>query len=407
MKRLTALLFLSITATVHAQIDPFLLKNGVGDTIQQGLNMDAIYDRPFLDLGKTPVSIGGYMEANWQHIATDGVSEGHQFQFRRMTLFVSSGIGKNLKFMGEIELEDGGKEIAIEFASLDVTFHPLFNLRGGIIMNPIGAFNENHDGPKWEFTDRPISATQMLPATWSTVGFGLFGKTYKKDWMLGYELYLSGGFDDTIIDNSENKTFLPASKEHAGRFDKSAGGTPLTTVKLAVKHTAFGELGLSYMGGIYNNFEEDANKIDDKRRLKVMAVDYNHTLPVWDTFVTGEWAWVQVDIPETYTQHYGNKQYGGFLDVVQPILKKRMLGWENANLNLACRLEYVDWNVGRFKETGYRIGDEIWNIMPGISFRPSQQTIFRLNYHIRQESDLHNNPPEKTGGFSLGVASYF
>ena len=47
------------------------------------------------------------MEANWQHLGTDGVSEGHQFQFRRMTLFVSSTIGKRLKFLSEIEFEDG------------------------------------------------------------------------------------------------------------------------------------------------------------------------------------------------------------------------------------------------------------------------------------------------------------
>lgn len=369
--------------------------------------MDAVYDRPHINLGKTPVSIGGYMEANWQHIGTDGISEGHQFQMRRLTLFVSSSIGNRLKFMSEIEFEDGGKEIAIEFASLDIVLHPLLNLRGGIIMNPIGAFNENHDGPKWEFMDRPISATQMLPATWSNVGFGVFGKTYKKDWMWGYELYLSGGFDDTIIDNAENKTFLPASKNNSERFDKSASGTPLTTAKIATRHTRFGELGLSYMGGIYNTFEEDGNVVSDKRRLTVFAIDYNHTLSKWNTFITGEWAWINLDVPTTYTQHYGNKQYGGFLDVVQPILDKKMLGWENATLNLACRLEYVDWNVGTFKETGYKIGDELWSIMPGISFRPSPQTVFRLNYRIQQRSDVHNNPPEKTGGFSLGIATYF
>ncbi|MGQ3505097.1 hypothetical protein ACT9SR_13325, partial [Enterococcus faecalis] len=76
--------------------------------------------------------------------------------------------------------------------------------RGGIILNPIGAFNQNHDGPKWEFTDRPIAATQMLPATWSNAGFGVYGKHYNKDWMFGYEAYLSGNFDNTIIDNAEN-----------------------------------------------------------------------------------------------------------------------------------------------------------------------------------------------------------
>ncbi|MBZ4180052.1 hypothetical protein, partial [Escherichia fergusonii] len=88
---ITALLF-SLCAA--AQIDPALLKRIPKDTIKPTLNMDAVYNRPFVTVGKLPVSVGGYMEANWQQLATDGISEGHQFQFRRMTLFVSSTIGK-------------------------------------------------------------------------------------------------------------------------------------------------------------------------------------------------------------------------------------------------------------------------------------------------------------------------
>ncbi len=407
MKQLITLLLLLIAGMAQAQIDTTLLQTNKTDSTQQGLNMDAVYDRPFLNLGKLPVSVGGYMEANWQYMGTEGITEGHEFQMRRMTLFVSSTIGKKLKFMSEIEFEEGGNHIAIEFASLDVEFHPLFNLRGGIIMNPIGAFNQNHDGPKWEFTDRPISATQMLPSTWSNAGFGLFGKTYKGDWMLGYEAYLSGGFDHTIIDNDQNRTYLPASKANFARFEESASGTPLTTGKVAVRHNNFGELGLSYMGGIYNTFEDDGAAVDEKRRLQVFAIDYNHTLPKWNTFITGEWAWINVDIPNNYTQFYGNKQQGGFVDVVQPLISKKMLGWEKASLNLACRLEYVDWNVGTFQETGYTIGDHLWSVMPAISFRPSQQTVFRLNYRIQQQVDVHNNPAEKTAGISLGLSTYF
>ena len=407
MKHLITKLLLLFATALQAQIDSTLIKRAQLDTTKQGLNMDAVYDRPFLSFGKVPVSVGGYVEANWQHLGTDGVSEGHQFQMRRMTLFVSSSIGKKLKFLSELEFEEGGKEIAIEFASLDVEFHPLLNLRGGIIMNPIGAFNQNHDGPKWEFTDRPIPATQMLPATWSNAGFGLFGKTYRKDWMFGYELYLSGGFDNSIIDNSENKTFLPAAKENGEQFEESASGTPLTTAKIAIRHNTFGEIGLSYMGGIYNTFEDDGIELDKKRRVNVYAIDYNNTLPKLNTYLTGEWAWVQVDIPNTYTQQYGSKQHGGFLDIVQPVLDRKMLGWDNATLNLACRFEYVDWNVGTFNETGDEIGDEIWSIMPAISFRPSPQTVFRLNYRIQRQKDILNNEPARTGGFIFGISSYF
>lgn len=369
--------------------------------------MDAVYNRPFLSFGKTPVSVGGYAEVNWQHLGTDGVSEGHQFQMRRMTLFVSSSMGKNLKFLSEIEFEEGGKAIAIEFASLDAEFHPLLNLRGGIIMNPIGAFNQNHDGPKWEFTDRPISATQMLPATWSNAGFGLFGKTYQNNWMFGYEVYLSGGFDNSIIDNEENKTYLPASKANFERFEETANGTPLLTGKVAVRHSKIGELGLSYMGGVYNTFESDGIVLDDKRRLDVFAIDYNTTLPKINTFITGEWAWVNVDVPSTYIQQYGNQQQGGFLDIVQPLVQKRMLQWDKASLNLAVRFEYVDWNVGTFNETGDNIGDELMSIVPAISFRPSPQTVFRLNYRMQQQRDVLDNPPANTAGFSFGISSYF
>jgi hypothetical protein len=196
MKKITISLSIAIfcSLTVYTQIDPTLLKRIPKDTVMQTMNMDAVYNRPFVTSGKLPVSVGGYMEVNWQHLGTDGISEGHQFQFRRMTLFVSSSIGKHLKFLSEIEFEDGGKEIAVEYAALDVELHPLFNLRGGMILNPIGAFNQNHDGPKWEFTDRPVSATQLLPATWSNAGFGMYGKYHSNNWMFGYEAYLCVNF---------------------------------------------------------------------------------------------------------------------------------------------------------------------------------------------------------------------
>jgi hypothetical protein len=393
--------------TIQAQIDSNLLKIIPVDTTKQILNMDAVYNRPFLGIGSLPVSVGGYAEVNWQHIGTDGVSEGHQFQMRRMTLFVASTISKKIKFLSEIEFEEGGKEINVEFASIDLEFHPLINLRGGIVMNPIGSFNQNHDGPKWEFSERPISATQMLPATWSNAGFGLFGKTYNNNWMFGYEVYLTGGFDNSIINNEENKTFLPASKNNAERFEESASGSPLYTVKASVKQYKIGELGLSYMGGIYNTFQDDGIVLDEKRRCNVFAIDYNNIIPKLNTFITGEWDWIFVDVPDTYTQQYGNKQQGGFLDIVQPILKRKILGWDIAILNLACRLEYVDWNVGKFEETDGNIYEEIWSIMPAVSFRPTSQTVIRLNYRYQLQKDILGNDPSKTAGFSIGISTYF
>ena len=371
------------------------------------LNMDAAYNRPFLTANKMPVALGGYLEANSFYSSEDGVSDGLSFQARRLTFFMSASISKRLKFLSELEFEDGTKEIGIEFAAMDVAFHPALNLRGGIIMNPIGAFNQNHDGPKWEFVERPDVAVNMLPATWSNAGFGLYGKTYKGNWILGYEAYLSNGFDNSIIDNEENKTFLPEAKDNKERFDENNSGKALTTGKITIKNRVIGEIGFSYMGGVYNRFEDDGVTLDHKRRVDVFAIDLNTTIQKTGTSIVGEMVWIMVDVPSTYTQQYGKKQRGAFVEVIQPVLNRQIFDWENASLRLAARLDYVDWNVGKFNETGTEIGDQLWAITPAISFRPSSQTVFRLNYRYQWKVDILNNSPAKTATWLLGFSTYF
>lgn len=398
---------LLVTTLVNAQMDSTLLRAAPSGPDSTRMNLDAIYSRPFMQLGRTPVNVGGYLEAKAEHLGTDGVSEGTQFQMQRLTLFVASAINERISFLSEIEFEHGTEEIGIEFASLDMELDPLLTLRGGVIMNPIGAFNQNHDGPRWEFSDRPISAARMLPATWSNIGFGAFGKKRLGAWSLAYEAYLTNGFNDRIIANDDNRTSLPAAKEDPERFAESVNGVPMVTGKLAAKRMGWGEVGVSWMGGVYNTFQDDGLVLDVRRRVDVFAVDVQSTLPRIGTSIVGEWAWVLVDVPTSYTQQYGDRQQGGYLDLVQPLMKCRILGFDNATVNVACRLEYVDWNVGTFRETGGAIGDEAWAVAPAISFRPAAGTVLRLNYRHQRRTDLLGNPPSVTGGFQFGVASYF
>jgi len=152
---------------------------------------------------------------------------------------------------------------------------------------------------------------------------------------------------------------------------------------------------------------EDGLVLDKKRKLNVWAVDFNTTIPFTRTRIITEWAWVLVDIPETYSQQYGEKQFGGFIDFVQPVFNRNIFGFERSVVSLALRAEYVDWNVGKFNETGTKIRDDIAAVSPGISWRPTQQTVIRFNYKHSWQTDLLGNRPSKTGGFQLGLASYF
>ena len=400
-------LLVVIAPSLEAQtLDSILIRKDI-DTSASVLNMDAAYNRPFLTADKMPVSLGGYLEANSIYSTEDGVTEGLSFQARRLTLFMSASISKRIKFLSEIEFEDGTKEIGIEFAALDVAFHPVLNFRGGIIMNPIGAFNQNHDGPKWEFVERPDVAVNMLAATWANAGFGLYGKAHKGNWVLGYEVYLTNGFNNSITDNEENKTFLPAAKANEERFEESNNGRALFTGKLAIKNRKIGEIGFSYMGGIYNKFEEEGLVLDEERRLDVFAIDFNTTIKKMGTYIVGEIIFINIDVAETFTQQFGNKQRGAFVDIVQTVLKKEMFGWKEATFNIAARLDYVDWNIGTFKETGTEIGEDLWAISPAISFRPSAQTVFRINYRYQWQKDILSNPAAKTATWLFGISTYF
>ncbi|MBP9884213.1 MAG: hypothetical protein KBF32_12470 [Chitinophagales bacterium] len=406
--RLSLLLFLLCFAfTATAQTDSSFIQRIPADTSTEKLSMDAVYDRPFLTAGKFPVALGGYLEANTEYAATDGVSDGLSFQFRRMSLFFSSTIGQRIKFLAELEFEDGTKEINLEYASLDVEFHPLFNLRGGIILNPIGTFNQNHDGPKWEFIDRPISSRTILPATLSTAGFGFHGKHFVENWVLGYEAYLSNGFDDQVISNSQDRTSLAAGKSNPDKFEESFNGVPMFTGKIAVRNRKLGEAGISFLTGVYNKWQSDGIVLEDKKSASALAFDFNTSLLKNRINITTEIAKVFVEVPDTYTQAYGTRQFGLFTDITGTILQQKILGWEKAKVNLAIRFEYADYNQGTFEDTGGNISDDVWALVPALSFRPVGATVFRFNYRYEWQQDLLGNPPAKTGVIQFGFASYF
>src|SRR3546814_4225818 len=93
MKRIVLLVtFIIIACSVSAQRASSLFKRVLPDTGKISMNMDAAYNRPFLQVGKLPATLGGYIEANAASFGEDGVTEGVSFQLPRLTLFVASTI---------------------------------------------------------------------------------------------------------------------------------------------------------------------------------------------------------------------------------------------------------------------------------------------------------------------------
>jgi hypothetical protein len=84
-----------------------------------------------------------------------------------------------------------------------------------------------------------------------------------------------------------------------------------------------------------------------------------------------------------------------------------VLGVRSATVNAALRVEYVDYHVGTFSATGRTIRDDVFALVPGLSFRPTAGTVFKANYRRHWTRDLLGNPTARLGGYQIGIATYF
>lgn len=368
------------------------------------INQDAIYDRPFITMGESRTAVGGYVEGNTNYFSEDGVSEGFSMELRRFNIFLYSSIHSRIRFLSELEFEHGTEEIALETAMLDFELHPAFNFRGGIILPQIGMVNANHDSPKWEFVERPLSSTEIIPTTLSEVGFGFHGKLYAGNNIISYDAYLVNGLQDGVILNPVGRTHLESGK-NLERFAEDNNGTPMYNAKISFSNRKVGELGLSWYGGIYNRFRNEGVRIDEIRSLSLFAADFN--TQVGKLQLQGEAAAVSIDIPESISEIYGDRQWGGFIDLIYPIIKRKILVFEKAIVNASLRAERADYNIGTFTLTDTRIGDEVTALAAGLSLRPVAGTIIRANYRYHWIYDILGNPSARLGGIQVGIASYF
>jgi hypothetical protein len=126
------------------------------------------------------LSIGGYGELLYQNFNADrddGAASGKTDTFDVLRAVVYFGYKFNDRWLlnTEIEYEHAGSEVAVEFAYVDYLWRPEMNLRGGLVLIPMGFLNELHEPTVFLGARRPDIEQVIMPTTWREGGFGLFG----------------------------------------------------------------------------------------------------------------------------------------------------------------------------------------------------------------------------------------
>jgi hypothetical protein len=351
-------------------------------------------DKPYLTGLFGRISLGGYVEANAFWTRADGVTDEASFALQRWNLLTSSRVGDHIQVWAEVEFEDGGSEIILELAQVDLELHHAANLRGGMLLLPLGYFNLAHDGPRNPFVDRPLLATDLLGTALSMPGFGLFGRfPFGEDARVTYEAYAVNGYADGLLLDSPDGTRLPLGAQNP----EDANASPALVSRLAWSPMRGHELGVSGYTGAYNVFRVDGLEVDDRRAVRVAVVDARTSL--LGLVLSGEFAAVSVDIPAGLEGLYASRQAAYYLDCTLPFGRGWFGTMPDAFLSAGVRLEAVDMDRGRD-------GDATAQVTAGVNFHPSSQSALKLDYVRNQSRDRFNNAAQGAA-VKLSLTTYF
>ncbi len=158
------------------------------DSINTNLNIQISGAQKILN-GKlnTGVTIGGYGEITYNQ--PEGLNG--ELDVQRLVLLFGYKFDDRTQFITEIEFEHV-EEVFVEQAFLNYSLNDNINLRGGLMLVPMGIINEYHEPTTFNGVERPSIDGSIVPTTWREIGVGVSGKF--DDASLRYQAYLSNGF---------------------------------------------------------------------------------------------------------------------------------------------------------------------------------------------------------------------
>jgi len=234
------------------------------------------------------VSLGGYGEMlyeNFDRTREDGTASAalDRLDFLRMVLYVGHKFSDELLLNSEVEFEHAGVkdeaevegtadpltgevngdaelsgEAVVEFAYLEWSRKPVFGIRAGMLLVPMGLTNEQHEPTVFIGARRSEVEQFIIPTTWSANGAGVIGDFSNG---LSYRLYLTEGL------NGANFT---ANGIRGGRQggSQSLFTQPAVTGRLDYASRGGATIGASFFAGnTWQDFQPTSGTLEPRLSL--------------------------------------------------------------------------------------------------------------------------------------------
>jgi len=345
------------------------------------------------------VTVGGYGEITYNQPE----NENGEIDVQRLVLLFGYKFNEQVQFITEIEFEHV-KEVFVEQAFVNYNVAENFNIRGGLMLVPMGIINEFHEPTTFNGNERPSLDNVIVPTTWREIGFGINGRFSSID--LGYQAYIFNGFKSSFLDeNGEIQGLLKGSNGLRSGRQKGIQST-ISSPTFAAKFDYYGILGLrlglsGYVGQTQS--ENELNNVEGAQ-IGIVMVGFDARYNYKRFTARGQFIYTSLSDTNLYNnltgKDLGSALQGWYLEGaynVLPLSKKQ-------KLIAFTRVEQYDTHAST---TGGLSKNDAYNRMDvttGLSYHIAPGVVVKGDYQFKDNALAGN---ELKNQLNIGIGVWF
>ncbi|MBJ7881218.1 porin [Gelidibacter salicanalis] len=391
MKHITMVIALSISAITFSQTVPDSLNNNQPDqnSAQRILSGNI----------SSGVTVGGYGEI----IYNQPEGGNGELDVRRLVLLFGYKFNDKVQFVTEVEFEHVS-EVYVEQAFLQYSLNDNVNLRGGLMLVPMGIINEYHEPTTFNGVERPSMDKSIVPTTWREIGVGVAGKV--DDASLRYQAYIFNGF--TSVNGSKFLGGKDGLRNGRQKGIESNVDTPNFSAKLDYYGLPGLRLGLSgYVGR--SQAEDDVEELDGSSvGISMIGLDARYTFKrfaargqfvhssLTDTEAYNE---LHYDLVASPTQGLGSTMQGWYVEAAYNLLPLT----KEQQLYAFARYEAYDTNTS---VSGDLLVNDVFNRSDwtvGLSYKLAPGAVLKADYQFKDDA----TSASLANQLNLGIGVWF
>lgn len=340
------------------------------------------------------LSIGGYAEITYNNV--DGSETAAELDVQRLVMLFAYKFDDRTQFITEIEYEHV-QEVFVEQAFLNYSISDGVNLRGGLMLVPMGIINEYHEPTTFNGVERPSLDGKVVPTTWREIGFGVSGRVNSAS--VRYQAYLMTGSASHL-----NDAYVLRGSDGLRKGRQKGARSVGSDVNFAAKVEYYGIPGLKLGASAYlGNTQTDRPDLDSTQvGLSMFGLDYRYNGGRFSS--RGQYITSTLSDTEEYNtagnRDLGSAMQGFYVEGAYNLLPAN----KKQKLDAFVRYENFDTHADIAGSLAVNDAYHRDEFTYGFSYHLANGAVFKADY---QSKGTAVEGADRVGQFNMGIGVFF